>query len=296
MTPRLLAAFAILAAPAAAQAAACCLSTSAFGAGRLAAWEDAAAGLQLGLSSNGGRFANDGGFHPPGDTTELEGRATAFGIVRVLRDFEAGVRVPWVFGLREAGDLRETGSGPGDLAFSLRWDAIQPGRLPGIAFVAGASVATGRATADSEQTLGADVTGRGDTVLTLGASVEKAYEPWFVRLDAAALLPLAHDERGHEVRSGPGVEVLFGGGLQVASGLVLSLVPRLRWESDVTMDGFRLPRSSALELAVGTALAWDFSEHWTLQIAADTGLPADGLGRNRPLLSAASVGFRRGFF
>ena len=293
---RLVAAALVLAAPAAAQAAACCLSSSAFGAGRLAAWEDAAAGLQLGLSSHGGRFGTDGSFSTNRDYAEREARATAFAIVRVLRDFEAGVRVPWVYGEREAAGLDESGNGLGDVALSLRWDALQPGALPGLAVVAGASLATGRSTGESRQLLGADVTGRADTVFSLGLSLEKAWQPWFLRLDAAALLPLARDENGRTIRTGPGVEILFGGGVQLAEGVVVSIAPRVRWESAVVVDGLALPDSSSLEIGIGPAFAWDFSEHWTLQLGADTGLPVDGAGRNRPLLSAASVGLRRAFF
>ena len=293
---RILLAATLLLAPAAAHAAACCLSTSAFGAGRLAAWEDAAAGIQLGYASNGGRFGDDGTFAGNRDYEEREARATAFAIIRLARDWEAGVRVPWVFGARASGDVDETGNGIGDLSFALRWDAIQPGKLPGLAVVAGASLGTGRSTGDTEQVLGADVTGRGDSVFSLGVSLEKAWQPWFVRLDAAALLPLARDEGDHQLRAGPGAEVLFGGGVELGAGVVVSLVPRLRWHADTTRDGFRAPASSSLEITVGPSLAWDFSEHWTLQLGADTGLPLDGLGRNRPLLTAASVGFRRGFF
>jgi len=201
---RILLAATLLLAPAAAACAACCLSTSAFGAGRLAAWEDAAAGIQLGYASNGGRFGDDGTFAGNRDYEEREARATAFAIIRLARDWEAGVRVPWVFGARASGD--------------------------------------------------------------------------------------------HQLRAGPGAEVLFGGGVELGAGVVFSLVPRLRWHADTTRDGFRAPASSSLEITVGPSLAWDFSEHWTLQLGADTGLPLDGLGRNRPLLSAASVGFRRGFF
>ncbi len=308
---RLFVAAALLLAPAAAQAAACCLSTSAFGAGRLAAWEDAAAGFSLGLSSHGGNFVDDGRYLARPGYTEREARATAFGIFRLARTLEAGVRVPWVFGTREVGKIEESGTGLGDLSFSLRWDALPQSRFPSVAFVAGATLGTGRSTAESKRKLGADVTGRGDTVFSVGTSVEKSWEPWFVRLDAAAFLPLPRQldgsesagtigaqptAEGREFHAGPGVEILLGGGAALGEGVVVSLVPRLRWESAATMDGFIIPFSSSFELAIGPAIAWDFSEHWTLQGSFDTGLPVDGLGRNRPLFTSASVGLRRGFF
>jgi len=290
---------ALLAPPAAARAAACCLSTSSFGAGRLAVWEEAAAGASVSLSTAPGRYDADGAFRAHEGYVEREARLTAFALLRLTRSLEAGARFPWVAGHRAAAGVEEDGHGPGDLALSLRWQAIDLGaweELPGVALTLGANLPTGRSTAESDAALGADVTGRGYGVLSAGVSVERADGPWYVRLDAAALLPLAHEVQGRRWRARPGAELQLGGGVDLGAGVVVSLAPRLRWESDAIREGERVPGSSTLEIGLGPAASWAITPHWTLQAAFDTGLPMDGLGRNRPLFTAATVGIRRGIF
>ncbi|WP_373044350.1 hypothetical protein [Vulgatibacter sp.] len=289
----------LLLAPGLAHAAACCLSTSAFGAGRLAIWEQAAVGANLSYSSAAGLFDGDGAYRAHDGYSEREGRATAFALLRLAETLEAGARFPWVVGSRAAGGLEETGQGPGDLALSLRWQAIDLGayaELPGVAFTLAATLPSGRATADSDTVLGADVTGRGFGVLSGGISLERAHDPIFVRLDVAGLVPLAHEVAGEPWRSGPGVEIQLGGGADVGRGVVLVLAPRLRWEAETIRDGVAQPGSSGLEVAVGPSASWQFDPHWTLQASFDTGLPIDGLGRNRSLFTSASIGIRHGIY
>lgn len=297
--PLLAAAFLLVAAPATARAAACCLSTSAFGTGRLAVWEEAAVGANLAYSTSTGLFDSEGAWKSYRDYAERETRLIGFGLFRLAPTLEAGARFPWVFGSREAGGRGEAGNGPGDLALSLRWQAIELGEfagIPGIALTAGATLPTGRSMAETRRLLGADVTGLGYTVLSAGLSVERAHDPFFVRLDAAALLPLAYESDGVRYRRGPGIEVLVGGGADVGRGVVLALTPRIRWDSDGFRDGERLPDSSTLELALGASAAWQFDPHWTLQASFESGIPADGFGRSRPLFTSGSIGIRHGIY
>ena len=293
-------ALALLLVPGAAHAAACCLSTSTFGAGRLAVWEDAAVGLSLGYASAAGQFDGAGTYRAHEGYSEEEGRATAFALLRLARTLEAGARVPWVVGSRSAGSLDETGHGVGDVARSLRWDAFPMGTLggglPGVAFLLGASLPTGRAADESEGILAADATGRGYTSLSAGVSVERSFGTAFLRLDLGAVLPLAREVGGATVRAGPGLAAQLGGGVDLGSGVVLALAPRVRWESDATRDGVRLADSSTLEIAIGPSASWEFVRDWTLQAGFDTGLPFDGLGSNRPLSTSATLGIRRAIF
>lgn len=287
-------------APGTAAAAACCLSTSTFGAGRLAVWEDAAFGLGLSYATAAGHFDGEGGYHAHDGYTEREGRATAFALVRLARSLEAGVRVPWVVGHRTTNDLDETGHGVGDVALALRWDAFPMGTLggglPGIAFTLAASLPTGRAVEESDGVLGADATGSGAASVSAGVSVERSLGTAFLRLDLGARLPFAREVNGADLRAGPGLEAQLGGGVDLGRGVVVALAPRIRWESDAIRDGTRIADSSTLELAVGPSASWEFMRDWTLQASFDTGLPVDGLGANRPLLTTASLGIRRAVY
>lgn len=299
MKSRMAIALAVALVPAAAEAAACCLSTSAFGAGRLAVWEQAAVGLNLSASTASGHFDGAGAYHSHDGYAEREGRATLFALLRLSDSLEASARLPWVVGAREAGALSETGHGVGDLALSLRWELLALGRyaeLPGVALTFGATLPTGRATDQSERVLAADVTGFGYSVLSAGISLERARDPVFVRLDLAGLLPLPHEVGGRSYRTGPGLELQLGGGVDVGGGVVLALAPRLRWMSDGIRDGVTLEDSSTLELAVGPSLSWALHQRWTLQASFETGLPIDGLGSNRPLFTSAMLGVRHAIF
>src|SRR6516165_6251558 len=75
----------LAAAPRPASAAACCVSATSFGVGRLLAWEDAAAGLQLGHARSLGQWDASGSLRwNAGDYSDGLTTLQVWGIVRVL--------------------------------------------------------------------------------------------------------------------------------------------------------------------------------------------------------------------
>lgn len=289
----------VVAAPLSARAAAWCLSTSTFGAGRLAIWEDAAVTLSGSWSGGAGRWDERGRFLAAEDYDESEGRIAASLQLRLASTLEAQLRAPWVLGSRRAGDLEERGNGAGDAGLSLRWEALPIGairELPGIAIVASVVAPTGRSVQESETVLGSDVTGRGAWVLSGGVSLERAHDPWFVRLDGSLLVPLPSDAGGRRLQLGRGAEVLAGGGVEALGGVVIALESRLSWEGPLSLDGVAVPDSRSFEIAAGPAASWRVTPHWTLQASAETGIFLDGAGANRTGRRSLSMGVRHAIF
>lgn len=293
-------ALAALLASGTAAASACCLS-SAFGTGRLAVWEQGAGGLTLSATPLAGHWDSGGTWVGRGRTSELAVAATAWGAVRLHERLELGARLPWVGLRRSAGGLGEQGGGLGDVGLSLRWTALGVGArnpLPGLALSAGLRAPTGRATRDSRTVLGTDVTGQGAWAPSVGLGLERSRTRWFVRLDAALGVPLASEGPfpGSRQRGGPVLDVVLGGGLQLRRDVVLGLAPRLSLEGQRSLDGAGVPDSGSRLLALELSGAWKVSPRWSLQVAAESSAPLDGLGRNRASGHALTLGVRHAVF
>lgn len=285
--------------PGSASAAACCLSTSSFGTGRLAIWEEAAFGLSTSYGKAHGAWDPAGSYLRFDDYEDREGRLLGWGIVRLSPTLEASLRMPWVFTEKAAGRLGDNGAGPGDLGFGLRWDVLPIGALqglPGVALNFGASAPTGRGPGQSRTTLGSDITSRGAWTGSLGLSLERAHDPWFLRLDVAGVISLPSTVAGKLQRIGPALEASFGGGVEVVDGLILSVAPRVVVEGEGERGGATVPDSGQREAAVTSALSWKFDPHWTVQGSVDQGLPFDGFNKNRQLRTVGQLGLRYGWF
>lgn len=289
----------LLAVPAAARAAACCLSTSAFGAGRLAIWEEAAFGLSSSFGTAVGSFDQRGKYLPFNDYEDRESRLLGWGILRLSPSLEASLRLPWVFGTRAAAGRQESGSGPGDLAAGIRWELLPLGTfqgIPGVALTLGGSAPTGRSPGESRSSLGSDITSRGAWTASAGLSLEKAHDPWFVRLDVAGIASFPATTSGGQQRFGPAFEATLGGGVEVVNGLVVSLAPRVFLEGELEREHRSVAGSDVREAALGGAVAWKFDPHWTLQAGVDQILPIDGFSKNRQVRTLGQLGLRAGVF
>ncbi|MFT3712054.1 MAG: hypothetical protein QM817_30805 [Archangium sp.] len=286
-----------MAAPAA-QGAACCLSVSVVGAGRLTAWEAGAAGVSSSFAHSTGRWngastwrAFDGGL------LEDELRFEAWGIVRLADAWQLSARVPWVVGFRSAGDVNSVGTGPGDVSAAIRWEAVPLGawlHVPGIAFTAGVTGPTGRRPEQATDTLGASITGRGAFGGSLGVTVEETWNPWFVRGDGGATVfaPFTRQDLGASQWLGPNLQVALSGGRELFEKLVLALSVRVDHDFPYALDGRVIAGSAATTLSASASAAWKVTNHWTVT-AAVTG---DALGVNREARLAATLGVRHGFF
>jgi len=292
---------ALVSAPPPAQAAACCLSATAFGVGRLLSWEDFAVGLRSSLAAGVGAWDEDARWRAYGDFSETEWRNELWAMVALSRRASVYARLPALLTSRRAGSLSDIGGGLADTSFGVRYELLAIGEvleLPAITITAGVVAPTGRATHDARTPLAVDVTGRGAWSLGAGLSAEVTRVPWFARLDLGLSVPLPAErpDLGVSQRFGPELVVDLSGGRAVAAGVIVTLVLRFAWHADLVLDGRTVPNSSRRDMGVALAASWRFDPHWTLQLAADTSLFADHLGDNQPGRVVGTLGLRYGHF
>lgn len=284
-----------------ARAAACCMSATAVGMGRLLIWEDFAIGFSSSVRGGVGAWSGDATWTPYRDYEEIEWAAEVWSLIRLQRRATLYLRVPTTLTHRRAGPLSEVGGGLADLGLGARFEILEIGEyaeLPALAATVSLSAPTGVAPDQASQPLGTDVTSRGAWVLTAGLSLEKTKLPWFVRVDVGVDVPLPAERRDLRVtqRFGPGISVALVGGYELAEGLVASLLARFRWEAPLTLAGATVADSSRHETGLALALSYRVAPHWTLQFGLDTPILVDHLGDNQPGKISGTVGVRYGYF
>lgn len=295
--------FALLA-PGGAWAAACCMSASVVGVGRLTIWEQAAGGLTTGYSHGTGRFDAASSFRPfTAGLLEDELRVEAWAMVRLHEQWQLSARFPWVVGVRAAGDVSSVGTGPGDVSAAVRWEPIAIGAwegLPGIAFSLGITGPTGRRPEQATDALGASSTGRGVWSASLAAAFEYAWLPWFVRADVGFVYnaPFERKDLGVWQTFGPGVQAALSGGRELLGDkLVLAASVRFEHEFPLTLYGKQVETSDINALSVALSAALKLTPHWTVTLALSTDAPGRlGVASNREERWGAVLGVRHGFF
>lgn len=284
-----------------ADAAACCLSSSVFGIGRLAIWETAAFGTLLMGAQDSGRWSNSGQWRTfPSTYTEQEGRADLWAIRRLHERVQVSGRVPWVMGIRSAAGVGQSvGGGMGDILLAGRWDAILAGEFkgwPAVAVTASLMVPTATRAEQATDALGAEVTGRGAWVPGLAVAVEKAVLPWFARVDAGLTLPLSFERTDllAQQRYGWGWQGGLSAGRElVADRVVLGAQLVMDQEAPYTIDGAPEPNSGSRGLNGGVSLSWRVGEVWTLTASGSSDAPSAWIEpRNRTERWSATVGVR----
>lgn len=306
---RLMATSMILAAalPDRSAAAACCTSATSFGIGRLLAWEDWAAGLQLGHARSLGQWDSQGSLRWNGsDFSDGLTTAQAWAIVRLSDRLQLQAWLPVVVEDRHAADASGTRSqiagGLGDAGAAVRLEILKIGEyqgLPSFAVTAGALAPTGKRVEETSPPLFAGATGRGAWGGSLAIEAEYAFLPWFVRLDAAttAYLPFRRSDTGARQQYGPLFQASLSTGWEVVpDGLVLAVAATGEWEAPISIDGVRIPRSSARSYALATSLAWRFDPRWTLVGIVTNNVWPDGAGMNRDARLGLTLGLRHGHF
>jgi hypothetical protein len=288
--------------PTSALAAACCLSSSAFGVGRLAVWESGAVLVGFSASPSPGRWdENERWVGNTAGTSDLELRPSLAGIVALGERVQLSARVPWVVNRRTADGHLDVGQGAGDSLLSSRFELLSIGQyaeLPGVAVNLGLTLPSGRPMSATRSLLAADVTGRGAWVVLASVSLERAVQPWYVQLNLGTTVPLPMPSYAPGVtqRFGPTFEASLAGGVELREGLVLSLVARATLESNLLISEQPVANSAARDLGLGPTVSWRFHPHWTLTGGVDTGIFVRGLGDNRQGRVSLSTGLRYGFF
>ncbi|QQR90355.1 MAG: hypothetical protein IPJ88_00970 [Myxococcales bacterium] len=278
------------------------MSATTQGVGRLLIWEEFAVGINTSVAVSLGYWDAEGQWRRYGNSySEQEWRTELWGLFALHRRLSSYLQIPFVVGHRESPQLEGLGVGAGDIQAGVRYELLEVGEydeLPAVALIAGVSAPVGTPVQSADESLGADTTGRGAWVLTLGTSLEKTVLPWFARLNIGASLPLPFKRDDLEVYQwfGPGVQCGAMGGVEVTQGVVVSLFARMSWEADYQLDGQTIANSARTDVSAGTTLSWRLSPHWTLQSSVSTGFFVDGLGDNQPGRVVTNLGMRYGYF
>jgi hypothetical protein len=269
------------------EAAACCLSSSAFGIGRLASWENMAFIAGGSAAPVSGRWDGTGVWRPNAtDYSEAEWRANIAALVALHPRLQIAGLMPYVMTTKSSAGLSEGAGGLGDSQLSLRYEPVYQGEssfLPEIALTAGLLMPFGRTAIASQTVLGSDVTGRGAWVPSVAATFEWAHDFWFAQVAGGVTLPLpmAGAVAGQHQQYGPGWQATAAGGLEVKKGLVISALLRGSYDGALNIDGRVVPQSAAYDFGVGPNVSLKLPAHFTLQAGADVGLFASHLGSNR---------------
>ena len=134
--------------PSVASAAACCLSATSFGVGRLLVWEDAAFGLIVGEARIYGEW-NSGSSLKANPAGYSEGLALVepWAIVRLHQRIQVQAWVPVLANDREESSQNQLAGGLGDVGAAGRFEIASIGEyrgLPSLAFTVAVTGPTGR--------------------------------------------------------------------------------------------------------------------------------------------------------
>ena len=293
---------ALAGAPGAARAAACCMSATAFGVGRLTIWEDAAAGLRLGHARSLGQWDSGGSlvWNPSGYQAGLT-TVEPWAIVRLHQRVQLQARLPILVEDRELGAPRQVAGGLGDVGAAVRTELVTLGEyqgLPSLAFTVGALAPTGRRVEQTRPPLFAGTTGRGAWAATVAVESEYARLPWYVRLDLGVTLPFPfrRSDLGVTQRYGTGTQVALSAGRELGPDLVASAAVSAEWEGALRLGGATVPSSRARSLALSASLSWSLDPRWTLVGALTNDVWPFAAGANRDARAGFTLGVRHGFF
>lgn len=289
--------------PARAHAAACCMSATSFGVGRLLIWEESAFGVRAGHSRILGEWTPGSALRPYGaDYAEGVTVAEPWAIVRLHERIQVQAWIPVLMNDRESAADRQLAGWLGDVGGAVRLEPVAIGQfegLPSLAFTLAVVAPTGRRIEQTLPPLFAGATGKGAWTGSLAVETEYAHLPWFVRGDAGVTLalPYVHAQTELSQQPGPLVQASFSAGREVIRDrLVAALALQGEWQAALRVDGDVVDGSEAHLLSLAASLSWRFDPHWTLVGALSNSVWPAVAGRNRDARLGLNVGIRHGYF
>jgi len=223
-------------APQLAHAAACCISATSFGVGRLLIWEDFAGGVQLGHARTLGQWdANETLHWNPDGYSEGISQVQPWAIVRLHQLVQLQAWVPVLINDRWSSSVHQIAGGLGDIGAAVRFEVLSIGALrgfPSFAATVGGIAPTGRRVEQTSPPLFAGTTGRGTWGGSLAIESEYAFFPWFVRLDASVsgFLTFRRPDTAQRQQYGPLGRVGLSTGREIVPGkLVAALAALGEW-------------------------------------------------------------------
>jgi hypothetical protein len=275
----------ILGLPAVARAQACCVGTGLVTPARLRIFEERAIGIQtrarsvLGVFGEGGSFAASGG-----GTRELSFQQDLFGAMRFGRRLQAALLVPFVTTNRQAAGLSGWGSGVGDVATNVRYDAIlagERGPWPGIAFLAGLAAPTGRPPDEATDPLATSATGTGSFEGNLGLGLELVRGHAFVAASGWVAKRTGRTVGSVEQSFALRTTALLAAGYTFSSEATVGAFAHAVRQGEARNQAGPIAGSEVALVTGGVATSIPFWDAWRLQGSVFSDLPVSGWGRNQ---------------
>src|SRR5262245_57007389 len=141
-----------------------CVGTGLVTPARLRTFEDRAVGVQMRARSVMGDFSGSRNYATSANRSELGFEEDLFGALRLGSRFQVALSAPFIQTARSAAGVSGFGGGLGDVAASVRYDAVDAGTRgpwPGIAILAGAAFPTGQPLDEADDPLETSGTGTG---------------------------------------------------------------------------------------------------------------------------------------
>lgn len=286
-----------------AHAAACCVSATSFGVGRLTIWEDAAAGVRINHARILGQWDSAGllDSNPPG---YYEGLTTIepWAIVRAHERVQVQARVPFLVNDRWSTTASQVAGGIGDVAAAVRFELISIGEyenLPSLAITVGGVAPTGRRVEQTSPPLFAGTTGLGAWQGSLAIESEYAPLPWFFRLEAGVnvFAPFRRSDTGQQEQYAPDVQIALSTGRELEPDkIVAASALSFEWQDRIALDGTASPNSWAYAIALALSLSVRMKTHWTWVFGVNNSLWPSHFAANRDARVGLSIGVRYGFF
>jgi hypothetical protein len=281
----------LVAMPTVARAQACCAGNSAVTPGRLALHEDALVGIDARATDAYGSFDPTGTFvTTPSGASETDLEEDLFAAIRVLPRGQASLLVPLVETRRTTSTDREFGGGLGDINVGVRYDflyATEARYVPGIALLAGVTLATGTPPESATKPLATDATGVGTYQGNLGIAVEKAVGPWL--LGATGLVAKRATRTADGVTTSLSAQwtALVVAAYTFPSEAAVALSASFTAEGDASIDDMIQPSTRRRLVAISASGALPLSDRLRLQAAITVDPPVSSFGVNQP---SAGVG------
>ena len=299
------AALAVATLPRMASAAACCISATSFGVGRLLIWEDFATGMLVGHSWSLGQWDQNGNFrpNPPGfnDGVTL---IQPWAIARISERIQVQAWAPFLFNDRSTNEASQFSGGLGDIGAAVRYEFLAIGEyegLPSFAVTVGGLAPSGTTVEQTLPPLLAGTTGKGSWAVSAALEAEYAWLPWFLRGEFAATyyFPYQRADRDPPVSQqwGPLLQAGASSGMEVVPDkLVLALGLLAEWQFPYVLGGETISESRAFSISAALSSSWRVSPHWTLNGILTSSIWPDGMGANRDGRLGFTIGVRYGHF
>lgn len=290
----LVTALALVSAPTAAWAQACCAFGSSLTPTRLDLHERVLVGVQTGAGWLHGSHTPSGQYRgTPDAAMDVELRQTLFATAAIGDRVQASALLPWVETYRRTGSTPgEWGHGLGDVSALLRGELTQLHEytdVPSFALLLGALFPTGTPAEDATSTLGSDTTGGGVFRALVGASVEQAFGAWLFNLSGTVSLAARADRAGITTRHAP--RWAFVGSAGYAWSHHLSTAGSLSFETEgnTTLNDAVAPGTQKRRTELASITTYGFSDAWRMQFRLSLDPPVTQLGVNEPARLGGNV-------